>query len=110
MLESVMDETLTGNADFGDRFLRWWDLVSQTEIAGVKPLDVDIKCAVVVQRAPMELKDHFVMQTTAIADTFPVMRDIIDTWNRPRRNFGVPGHSNKAVPLKVSVMGVDSFV
>ena len=108
LLESVMDETLTGNADFGDWILHWLDLVSQTQIAGVKSMDDDIKCAVVVQRAPRELKDHLVVQTTANADTCPVMRDIVDTWNQPRRNFGVSGHPHGAMPLEVCVMGVDS--
>ena len=101
VLERVMEETPTGHEDFGEWFLRWLALVSQTEIARGKPL-------VVMTRAPSELKVELVMQTATLADKFPVIREITDTWKHSGRNFSTPGHSHKSMPSEVGVGSAES--
>ena len=60
MLERVMEEAPASGESFGDWFFRWLEIVRACEEARQKMLDDDIKCAVVIKRAPKELKEHLV--------------------------------------------------
>ena len=87
LLERVMEDAPTTGEDFGDWFLRWLALVGQTEQARGRRLDDDIKIAMVLKRAPNELRDHLVIETARIADKFPIMREIVENWSYSRRTF-----------------------
>ena len=91
LLESVMDGRPKDGEDFSTWYYRWTELMRQTERARGKPIDDDIKCAVALRRAPLELRNHLVLQTSVIADRFAVMNEIITTWMIARRMF--PSHS-----------------
>ena len=110
LLERVMEDSPTSSEEFGDWFVRWLDLVSQTELARGRPIDDDIKCAVVLKRSPKELKDHLVMLTATIADKFPVMREIVGTWNHSKRSYGTPAMGQRQVPMEIGAVSAESSV
>ena len=56
MLERVMEDAPRSGEDFGDWVHRWMDLVGETEKARGRPIDDDIKVAVILKRAPKELR------------------------------------------------------
>ena len=90
LLERVMDDQPAPGMDFGDRFLRWLDLVRECEKARGRMIDDDIKVAVMVKRSPKELRDHLVLESPQLANVefkFPVMRALIQHWCQSRRVF-----------------------
>jgi len=110
LLERVMDERPSSSEDFSSWYFRWLELIRQTEMVRQRPLDDDIKCAVVLKRAPPELRDHLVLQAGAIADTFSTMNQIITTWMIARRSFpptGLMKQSKEPAGMEVSAVWQD---
>ena len=83
-----MDDQPAPGMDFGDWFLRWLDLVGESEKACGRMIDDDIKVAVMLKRYPKELRDHLVLESPQLANVefkFPVMRELIQHWCQSRR-------------------------
>ena len=88
--ERVMDDQLAPGMDFGDWFLRWLDLVGESEEARGRMIDDDMKVAEMLKRFPKEFRDHFVLESPQLANVefkFPVMRELIQHWCQSRRVF-----------------------
>lgn len=96
LVEAVMEDRPKEGEDFSTWYYRWVELIRQTELARRKPLDDDIKCAVLLKRTPIELRSHLVLQAGVIADRFDMMNQVITTWMIARRTW--PSHTASSTP------------
>jgi hypothetical protein len=87
MLESIMEDKPAAGEDFGTWYYGWTERIRGTEQARGKPIDDDIKCAVILRRAPKELRDHLVLEASAIADNWEAMNAKITNWMTARKVF-----------------------
>ena len=96
LLEEIMEDKPSDGEEFITWFHRWLALVSDCEIARGKQIDDDIKCAVILRRCSVTLRDHLILQNGA--DRFLTLRDLVFTYvtmNRvmPRSQMQVPQQS-----------------
>ena len=111
MLERIMHDEPRANEEFGEWFHRWMDMVSETEKVREKPIDDDIKVAVVLRRAPKELKDHLVLESAAMQDTaakFPKMRELVGNWFHTRKGLYGDSRTQGPAPMEIGSVIQDS--
>ena len=87
LLEAAMDSKPEAGESFGAWYARWLEIVRQTDSARTRPVDDDLKCAVVWRSSPKERADHLLLRAADIAEDFSKMHDIVVNWNIVRKDW-----------------------
>ena len=106
LLEAVTDDKPGPNESFIDWLHRWTDLVKTCEIARQRQVDDDIKVATVTKNAPEELKTHLAVNASAIADSFPMLIEVIKGWAVAKRQWKPPPPPVKLTPKDPNAMEI----
>jgi len=122
MLENLLEEKPLPGESFADWYRRWKDLARETEEARSKPIDDDIKCAVVTRQAQGPLKDHLLLNANTISENFATMNDIITSWLTSKKEYGKASQSvgnttsttmttqqEKPVPMEIGAISKGKF-
>ena len=85
LLDQVISSVPAPGEDWHTWYLRWLELVRETERVRGMQIEDDVKCAVVIRRVPKKLQDHVTAKEADIADRFPHMHAAIAAWSTSRR-------------------------
>ena len=74
-----------------DRMMVFERLLKEHETSSGEALDVQVKCAVLLERVPLELRTHLLLTCGSRPD-YAIMRQTVESYSVARRSWQ-PGHS-----------------
>ena len=77
-IEDVMSSQPKSGQDFSDWWYGFLKLIDDCESTREKALDDDVKCAVVLKKAPQAMRNHLVQSANEVGSSFPRMRTAIE--------------------------------
>eukprot|EP00971_Amphidinium_carterae_P044042 866611-Amphidinium_carterae.2 len=84
-------EMQKGAKDFAELFLRWESQVALYEMQRGRPLDADVKVAVVMRHAPGDVKQALRQASHVIGDDYNRLRDVLATYMQSGRDYNSLG-------------------